>query len=935
MRTIGSILQSIFSLEVSCFTGCYQKSDYTKLQRQYPLFGLTDKAISKMDDVSVMAVNRGIVTRGPGKTQLQELCKGQKLHLPKSRHVRVGTVFASKAGSLSHEAKLYCQLDVEAPLLLHDIYCDYPDLTKRLKGGDSVEVGDKVDIMPQKSSSLKPIAQGKIIMVGGKHAKWGTHKYKLGRSKVAIDIEKVFDPKGIIHYPMNKHRCFLCGCHRKTHGSINDDCDFYLFQQFGKPPYSIVELKSRIRLSHPDMKYADCIFATESGTNIVANNVGRTDLSAEGCNLDAVDSEHPADEDLDENDDDLVEEENEVADRLSSELHEFLLNEANVIDGERDNSNVANFENNLAESHPTQMQLSLLTNDDLQKAVQDIILQADSLAATNNSSFVFDEFQQTTVASLHHTNSRQLERTVLGDAFHFMDRTKVPTHHDYKALYFRSLRSAMFIMHQGDVENVRAVLSRKQGQTWEKKMAFDFNYIAQRVRRRIPPAQILHRRMQYIYHFFRDKVDSRTGNVLFNEAARKKFELVMALVQNGYASDPSGISMYVRKTNKHGKQMVDMDGLQLYRSLRGTSNLESLHQYFTTSFGHTNSGPRYSDMLLMVIRHQYNWRASLHNRPYFPPLSHYNGLLIDRINELYEEIYGHPKYKHWISFNESLPGESPYGIVPVDSFISESVHADPSDIQNLKYKDTLKYLAKRQKSDLPFLPVRGSSELKLFNYCMEIAIKEEHSITKNTNSFNVLAEKWNQSELSVSESVFPKLPIHLCRHYKNWSKNQSVKDAEITSGAAILNQGLDYAPGVNKNHASSIVFRPVPIDFDLNAVLNEEPETAAIDNEDYINNSTTELSISAENISPPKRKRERRCKVIVDGKACPSPATCPGRNFRINCILNTCGEKAKKVKRNFKKSNITRKCQVCGSAYCTKGISKRSRCPKYDVPNRV
>ena len=60
-------------------------------------------------------------------------------------------------------------------------------------------------------------------------------------------------------------------------------------------------------------------------------------------------------------------------------------------------------------------------------------------------------------------------------------------HHQYKALFFRALRGAMFIMHKGDVDKVKAVLHGKAGLTWEKKLAFDFKYITQRVRRRVPP----------------------------------------------------------------------------------------------------------------------------------------------------------------------------------------------------------------------------------------------------------------------------------------------------------------------------------------------------------------------------------------------------------------------------------------------------------------
>lgn len=116
--------------------------------------------------------------------------------------------------------------------------------------------------------------------------------------------------------------------------------------------------------------------------------------------------------------------------------------------------------------------------------------------------------------------------------------------------------------------------------------------------------------------------------------------------------------------------MVDKDGLILYRSLRGTSNLESLHQYLTTSFGHTAAGPLYSDCLLTLVRHYYNWRMSLKNRPGFPQLIHYDGIMIDRINCYYE---------------------------------TSSINITPTCEKHLSNNKMLKYLARRQETTIPFL----------------------------------------------------------------------------------------------------------------------------------------------------------------------------------------------------------------------------------------
>ena len=55
-------------------------------------------------------------------------------------------------------------------------------------------------------------------------------------------------------------------------------------------------------------------------------------------------------------------------------------------------------------------------------------------------------------------------KNVLGDIFHFMDRAKLPMHHEYKTLFFRALRASVFIMAKSDVEDVKEVLNSKDGQ---------------------------------------------------------------------------------------------------------------------------------------------------------------------------------------------------------------------------------------------------------------------------------------------------------------------------------------------------------------------------------------------------------------------------------------------------------------------------------------
>ena len=152
-----------------------------------------------MDNVGVMAVNRGITTRGKDKTSLQALYRDQGRYLHKPEHVRLGTCFASVKSRSSQEALTYCQLDVEAHLILHSIHMGRPDLTERVQRIDELQIGMIVDIMPY-SRLIEAIAQGKIIKIGT--SLWGNNdRFKVGKNQVLLEVRKVFKARGVMHYP--------------------------------------------------------------------------------------------------------------------------------------------------------------------------------------------------------------------------------------------------------------------------------------------------------------------------------------------------------------------------------------------------------------------------------------------------------------------------------------------------------------------------------------------------------------------------------------------------------------------------------------------------------------------------------------------------------------------------------------------------------------
>ena len=511
MRAIAQKLNAIFSLKVKCFTGCRQKADYTMLQNQYSHFNFPQEVYELMDDVSIMAINRGLTKRGKGKATLQALCMGEGRFLKKPEHVRLGTCFNSRRGSLSQEALKYCQLDVEAPLILHSIYMGKPDLTERLKSTDQIDIGAIVDIMPS-TTSIEVIAQGKVKKLGP--TTWGErNRLTVGRHQVLIEVEKVFNPRGVIHYPCTNRTATKCECGRKVHGTINENCTFYLYSQFGKPPYLILELKTRLRKYNDLINYPETFEIEED--NEEDEDLHISALTNEYSQSDEDNEEESVSSGGEHSDDDLSQSINEGTHlTLTADAIELLQgNDDNGYDS--DSSSVT-----IQDDEPTEEQIRAATDQSLNDTIDQIISDADKLA----------DFDAENAVVINQINEEGLQidelpksltyKSVLGDIFHFMDRAKLPMHHEYKALFFRALRASVFIMYKQDVEDVKTVLEGK-GIKWETKMAFDFEYIASRVRRRVPKADVLYHRVNAVFKFFADKKDTTTGVKLFSDKNKK------------------------------------------------------------------------------------------------------------------------------------------------------------------------------------------------------------------------------------------------------------------------------------------------------------------------------------------------------------------------------------------------------------------------------
>jgi len=155
------------------------------------------------------------------------------------------------------------------------------------------------------------------------------------------------------------------------------------------------------------------------------------------------------------------------------------------------------------------------------------------------------------------TSIDDIYSSILGDMFHFMDRAKVPVHHEYKKSFYYCLSEAMLLWDPIILEKVKNNL-KTEGLTEkeiEEKMYFDTYYFTQRVPRTAPPPSIMYPRVRAVYALFGNKRSSK--NVpLFTAVNWNKAKNVLTEILAGHASDPPGVSFYTQQINSKGVSFI-------------------------------------------------------------------------------------------------------------------------------------------------------------------------------------------------------------------------------------------------------------------------------------------------------------------------------------------------------------------------------------------
>ncbi|TFK55407.1 hypothetical protein OE88DRAFT_1804266 [Heliocybe sulcata] len=374
-----------------------------------------------------------------------------------------------------------------------------------------------------------------------------------------------------------------------------------------------------------------------------------------------------------------------------------------------------------------------------------------------------------------------LSTRVLGDVFHLMHEFKISVHHGLRRPFARALRDALFIPDPDDKVIIERFLEERQT-TWDAMLLYHPCWLFRRVKRIVPPPEILLPRVRDVLQKFGPLKDSTTGQPLFNDKAWDICTNVLENIRRGYYSDPPGIQLYFTRGQ-------DKYGLMQYKCCRGTNAVEGgVHQNVIRWFGSFNAAPEFALQLLRDYRLYHNLRVGTLNRTGTPYTGSYDvwtrnriSLLLDTTSSRFESLPRSFGPGGWVNGNLYAPSMEVFGILPMpDSKRLESGMMPYHHRYAMEQKIRHRQLAFRQNCRVAILPVHTRSERALFR----LLITDIHSRFGNEKepSWDAVAAEWSRHVDGTA--VFYKLKEHLKNYWKMWGENVNEKKSiQINQGS--------------------------------------------------------------------------------------------------------------------------------------------------------
>ncbi|KAG1878532.1 hypothetical protein C8R48DRAFT_768098 [Suillus tomentosus] len=388
--------------------------------------------------------------------------------------------------------------------------------------------------------------------------------------------------------------------------------------------------------------------------------------------------------------------------------------------------------------------------------------------------------------------SNEVRSRVLGDIWHLMDQFKISIHHGLRRPFSRALQDAIFLPDPVDLAAVKEVL-KKRNTCFRQMVLTNSDWVWQRIKRLVPPPEILAPRVTEVLQTYGPLKDAVTGQPLFNDASWEKAHLVIENIKLGYYSDSPGHHFYTL-------QRTDKLGLNIYRCSRGTNNVEGgIHQNIIRRFGSFNASPQLTVNLLRDYTLMHNLEVGTVNRTGKIYLGSYDiwtrnqiVLLVDTTASVVRPSYQECSQATWLNGNDFEPANESFGILPVAA-------ATRAKLGMSQYRDDYakgckikhEYLARHQQTLVAILPIHTVEEKAL--YCLLIKSVTGQFAGQKQPNWVALAQEWQHH--ANGTHIFYKLPEQLKSYYKTWNEHQNEHNSVEQNNSAYLElQKLLAAP---------------------------------------------------------------------------------------------------------------------------------------------
>ncbi|KAJ3280443.1 hypothetical protein HDU79_011705 [Rhizoclosmatium sp. JEL0117] len=401
-----------------------------------------------------------------------------------------------------------------------------------------------------------------------------------------------------------------------------------------------------------------------------------------------------------------------------------------------------------------------------------------------NSEAIFNELEK-------HSFITDIYSRVCSDPFHIMKLPKAYTTHPLYYSYLIAFRDALFIMYKEDVDAVTEALAKlNPPMSFEEKYRLDPRWILERVRRWIPPPQLLYSRVELVFKTFGYLRCPKRNKPLFNNDCWKQAGNVLFAIKQGYVGDPPGVQLYENKYR-------DRLGLMVRTCARGTPFLEGgVHRHVHKASAGYNWGARLSICFLEDYHGRHCIKMDHYRQTGKLYVGHFNYELKDDLHGLYQFLgLQIPEYlRNWVnSTSYSFGPSNNIGIATLPEAIRVLYKMERSSqsSQNPLTMTSAEFVAKEQNLKYAAFPVHTSAERRFFRYWLK-DFRDRHPLVK-TPDFQAMARTWNESTAVIGsltlrvdgQTIFYKLPEHLELHYSSVLRFNLTEVAKAASAVEI------------------------------------------------------------------------------------------------------------------------------------------------------